>query len=38
MYYYQSDITSDSKYIIIGKEEKFDGGFETSLTLRKITI
>ena len=36
LYYYQSDLTSSSKYIIIGVEDSFDGGFTTSLTLRKI--
>lgn len=36
LYYYQSDITSSAKYIIIGVEDSFDGGFTTSLTLRKI--
>ena len=36
MYYYQSGITDSSKYIVTGVEEEFDGGFTTSLTLRKI--
>ena len=36
MNYYQSDITDDAKYVVVGLEESFDGGFETTLTLRKI--
>lgn len=36
LYYHQSGMVSNSTYIIVGLDEKFDGGFETSVTLRKI--
>jgi hypothetical protein len=36
LYYSQSGINSDSRYIIIGLSNEFDGGFTTSVILRKI--